>query len=178
MGRRMTGHKTTGQTELEQQRFIKSHQNSWSWWWTMSKRRRPILHTPSCSGWSILRPRHRASHAVRRQLWLCQNRKPWCRFRSVRGRSSIYIRRLRRAWKAFWHVLIKGEQPIRRPFLERSVFYTMKSIKRQGSFTWARRTKTYMIFPFMPGKTIEAEEIKVPISKRFVDKKGMSFRLF
>ncbi len=28
MGRRMTGIKQQGQTELEQQRFIKSHQNS------------------------------------------------------------------------------------------------------------------------------------------------------
>lgn len=29
----------------------------------------------------------------------------------------------------------------------------------------------------MPGQTVEAEEVKVPISKRFVDKKEMSFLL-
>ncbi|WP_307893976.1 phage tail assembly chaperone [Bacillus swezeyi] len=32
--------------------------------------------------------------------------------------------------------------------------------------------KVYDLSFFMPGQTVEAEEIKVPISKRFVDKKG------
>ncbi len=41
-----------------------------------------------------------------------------------------------------------------------------------------KNENVYDLSFFMPGKTIEAEEIKVPISKRFVDKKGMSFRLF
>ncbi|MFS3940166.1 phage tail assembly chaperone [Bacillus subtilis] len=32
--------------------------------------------------------------------------------------------------------------------------------------------KVYDLSFFMPGQTIEAEEVKVPISKRFVDKEG------
>ncbi|KKJ82417.1 hypothetical protein NG20_03615 [Bacillus subtilis] len=32
--------------------------------------------------------------------------------------------------------------------------------------------KVYDLSFFMPGQTIEAEEVEVPISKRFVDKKG------
>ncbi|NWN81121.1 phage portal protein [Bacillus sp. (in: firmicutes)] len=32
--------------------------------------------------------------------------------------------------------------------------------------------KVYDLSFFMPGQTVETEEIKVPISKRFVDKKG------
>ncbi|ADV96275.1 MULTISPECIES: phage tail assembly chaperone [Bacillus] len=35
-----------------------------------------------------------------------------------------------------------------------------------------KNENVYDLSFFMPGKTIEAEEIKVPISKRFVDKKG------
>lgn len=41
-----------------------------------------------------------------------------------------------------------------------------------------KNENVYDLSFFMPGKTIEAEEIKVPISKRFVDKKGMSCHLF
>lgn len=37
--------------------------------------------------------------------------------------------------------------------------------------------QTFDLSFFMPGQTVEAEEVKVPISKRFVDKKGMSFLL-
>lgn len=32
--------------------------------------------------------------------------------------------------------------------------------------------KVYDLSFFMPGQTIEAEEVEVPISKRFVDKEG------
>ncbi|MBR3380857.1 MAG: phage portal protein [Bacillus sp. (in: Bacteria)] len=32
--------------------------------------------------------------------------------------------------------------------------------------------QTFDLSFFMPGQTVEAEEVKVPISKRFVDKKG------
>lgn len=38
--------------------------------------------------------------------------------------------------------------------------------------------QVYDLSFFMPGKTVEAEEIRVPLSKRFVDKKETSCLLF
>ncbi|KAF6604461.1 phage tail assembly chaperone, partial [Bacillus sp. EKM417B] len=35
-----------------------------------------------------------------------------------------------------------------------------------------KNEQVYDLSFFMPGKTVEAEEIRVPLSKRFVDKKG------
>ena len=42
----------------------------------------------------------------------------------------------------------------------------------QADMSEKQEEKVYDLSFFMPGQTVEAEEIKVPISKRFVDKKG------
>ena len=51
------------------------------------------------------------------------------------------------------------------------LFCIQKNITKR-EFLYMSEKQTFDLSFFMPGQTVEAEEVKVPISKRFVDKKG------